>query len=136
LRLAIAEQDGVLTARVEERGWLGHLTPAETRTLDQAIAGMYKLAGVDVVSEQAEAPAPAPESTAAAMEPVPAPASANGVAGGESTVGGFRRVPLTWAQWVDWWRRDRAGEPLPPPVPVLPAVANGAELTSQPPAGA
>jgi hypothetical protein len=136
LRLAIAEQDGVLTARVEERGWLVHLTPAETRTLDQAIAGMYKLAGVDVVSEQADAPAPAPKSTAIATEPMPAPATANGAVAAESTFGGFRRVPLTWAQWVDWWRRDRAGEPLPPPVPVLPAVANGAELTSQPPAGA
>jgi hypothetical protein len=105
LRLAIAEQDGLLVARVEQAGWLSRLAPPEARTLDQAVAGMYKLAGVDLVRE-------------------PGAAADDGVVV-------FRRVPLSWAQWVDWWRHDRAGEPLPPPVVVLPAPpagGNGAEL--------
>jgi hypothetical protein len=139
LRLAIAEHAGMLTARVEEPGWLARLTPAEATTLDQAVAGMYKLAGVDLVREpDGMPPQGSPEATGIAPEirtpPVPPPAAAvNGAVGLAEPVVLFRRVPLTWAQWVDWWRHDRAGEPLPPAVPVLPAVPNG-RGASEPPA--
>ncbi|HKI36833.1 MAG TPA: hypothetical protein VKA46_33585 [Gemmataceae bacterium] len=123
LRLAIAEQDGLLVADVEEPGWLSRLTPPETRTLDQAIAGMYKLAGVDLVRRPVEAPAePVPPVADEVPEhctrrPLPA-ASANGSADGQAIV--FGGVTIPWAQWVDWWHRDRLGEPPPPPVSVLP----------------
>jgi hypothetical protein len=138
LRLAIAEEGGLLAAWVEEPGWLSRLTPAETRTLDQAIAGMYKLAGVDVVREQGKpvAPETAREVAAAVVESAAPATTVNGAPAADAPVVVFRRVPLTWDQWVDWWRRDRAGEPLPPPFPVLPAGANGAELSSQPQTGA
>ena len=96
---------------MEERGWLGQLTPPEERTLDQAVAGLYKLAAVDLVREPAEV---LPADLLAELR--------DGRPNGKALA--FRRVPLTWARWVDWWRRDRAGEPPPP---VLPA-ADGAEL--------
>jgi len=108
---------------VEEPGWLSRLTPPETRTLDQAIAGMYKLAGVDLVRRPVEAPAePVPPVADEVPEhctrrPLPA-ASANGSADGQAIV--FGGVTIPWAQWVDWWHRDRLGEPPPPPVSVLP----------------
>jgi hypothetical protein len=34
----------------------------------------------------------------------------------------LRGVPYLWPDWVEWWRRDRMGEPLAPPVWVLPGT--------------
>ena len=119
LRLAIAEENGLLVASVEDPGWLCRLTPPERRTLDQAIAGMYKLAGVDLVRK--------PVKATPAVEGIPLglvdgrPARDGAAEDGPAIV--FRRVTLPWAQWVDWWRRDRVGEPLPPPVSVLPEAS-------------
>jgi hypothetical protein len=135
LRLAIAEQDGLLVACAEEPGWLCRLTPAEVWTLDQAITGMYKLAGIDLVRAPAR---PLPERNGAvANEPfdghrggLPAPGS-NGAAEADGGVLAFRKLALPWTQWVDWWRRDRGGEPVPPPLAVLPA-----SLRSEPGASA
>ncbi len=134
LRLAIAELDGLLVARVEDPGWLSRLTPGETRTLDRAITGLYKLAGVDVVGEPlAVLPAEALRTAiqdAPVLRMVPDAAAldaTNGSAGWHSAALPFRRVPLTWAQWVDWWRRDRAGEPLASAVRVLPESNNGSD---------
>jgi hypothetical protein len=123
LRLAIAEEDGLLAACVEEPGWLDRLAPTERRTLDQAIAGLYKLAGVDLVVEPGEVP-PEPKPAAEHIterlcDPAALPLR-NGTVEGNGRCVVFGTVALTWAQWVDWWRRDRAGEPLPPPFPVLP----------------
>jgi hypothetical protein len=131
LRLAIAEENGLLVADVEDQGWLNRLTRPERRTLDQAIAGLYKLAGVDLVNQPAKAPAasPTPEevleplSPAAPLTPLADAAAlyrGNGTpeSNGQTIV--FRGVPMRWTEWVDWWLRDRLGEPLPPPFPVLP----------------
>lgn len=109
LRLAIAEERGLLAARVEEPDWLSRLTPPEARTLDRAIAGMYKLAGVDVV----HAPVEAPPADGGATSPAPPAVVADGYAavdrngqalpGAGAAPAAFGRVPLTWAQWVEWW---------------------------------
>jgi hypothetical protein len=131
LRLAIAEQEGRLVARVEEVGWLGRLTTPEARMLDWAVLGLYKLAGVDLVRGPVEAP-PLPGGVGSVLVELPEPgrpaerwaAAPNGVAGPVP----FRQVPLTWAEWVQGWRRDRAGEPVPPPVTVLPLPPEGPEL--------
>ena len=124
LRLAIAELDRLLLAHVEAPGWLSRLTHAEARTLDLAIAGLYKLAGVDVVAEPL---APVPLE----IEPEAPPARMDVGTNGDAAVHGhalpFRRVPLTWLQWVDWWRRDGTGDALTPALQVLPGLANGSE---------
>jgi hypothetical protein len=118
LRLAIAEENGQLVASAEETGWLCRLTTAEARTLDQAITGLYKLAGVDLVREPAAPPPPLQHLSAA---PDGAPPQ-NGATDDARAIL-FCRVTLPWAQWVDWWRHDRSGQPLPPPVPVLPVAS-------------
>jgi hypothetical protein len=122
LRLAIAEENGLLVASVEETGWLCRLTAPEAHTLDQAITGLYKLAGVDLVRKPAEPPAD--EGISLALDgAAPAPAVNGAATGGRAIL--FRRVALPWAQWVEWWRRDRAGEPPAPPVAVLPPATCG-----------
>jgi len=55
LWLAFEDHSGWLTASVYERGWLDRLEARQTRTLTNALAGFYKLAGVDLVLEQIEA---------------------------------------------------------------------------------
>src|SRR5262249_22318354 len=43
---------GWLVARIREEGWLGRLDPEERRAWSTALAGLYKLAGVELVREQ------------------------------------------------------------------------------------
>ena len=118
LRLIIAEHGGELIGSVEDAGWLDRLSPPEARTLDQTIAGMYKLAGVDWVRKPAaEVPVEPPHSVPLAAVQV------NGVVGvdGQATIS-LRGVAYTWPEWVEWWRRDRSGETPAPPVWVLPGA--------------
>ncbi len=138
LRLAIAEEGGQLVASAEESGWLDRLTPPEARTLDQAIAGLYKLAGVDLVRKPGDGPPPAPvavdTATGSELRDGPPSAPPNGTADEAERRGLiFRGVALTWAAWVDYWRRDRGGEPPLPSFPVLPAAhraADGVDVAS------
>lgn len=52
LLLAFQEQSGWLMVGVLRAGWLHELKDWERQTLELAIAGFYKLAGVDIVREQ------------------------------------------------------------------------------------
>lgn len=54
LWIAFQEQSGWLLASVLSSGWLLHLTPEAHGALRTAIAGLYKMAGVDLVREQIE----------------------------------------------------------------------------------
>jgi hypothetical protein len=123
LRLAVAEEDGLLTACLEEPGWLSRLTTAEARTLDQAVAGMYKLIGIDLVREPLlGSPERNGQPVNGAVEfrrgELPAPGSNGAVGPGRGAVV-FRGVTVSWAQWVEWWRNGGAASPpgvlpLPP----------------------
>jgi hypothetical protein len=53
--IAFEEQSGWLLAAVRARGWIGRLTEEQRLVLENALAGFYKLAGVDLVREQLEA---------------------------------------------------------------------------------
>jgi hypothetical protein len=53
--LAFEEQSGWLVAGIHKRGWADHLSLAGRHTLASALAGFYKMAGVDLVREQIEA---------------------------------------------------------------------------------
>jgi len=55
LRWAFAEKAGWLTVQIEQAGWLTKLPPRQAEALTTALAGWYKLAGVDVVREQVQA---------------------------------------------------------------------------------
>ena len=52
--IAFEEQSGWLLASIRERGWLPQLPDDEKLVLENALAGFYKLAGVDLVREQLE----------------------------------------------------------------------------------
>ncbi len=52
--IAFEEQSGWLVAGVPQLGWLAALGPDQRRVAEIALAGFYKLSGVDVVREQVE----------------------------------------------------------------------------------
>ncbi|MCC7422776.1 MAG: hypothetical protein IT428_21045 [Planctomycetaceae bacterium] len=51
-RIQFLEQSGWLVAEVSEPGWTAHLPREERQRLENALAGLYRLAGVDLVREQ------------------------------------------------------------------------------------
>lgn len=54
-RIAFEEQTGLLLASIPEPGWLDALGDEDRVIVENAIAGLYHFAGVDVVREQLEA---------------------------------------------------------------------------------
>ena len=56
--LALEEQYAWLIGGVQEAGWLHHVGPEQRQALTAALAGLYKLAGVDFVREQLAAVLP------------------------------------------------------------------------------
>jgi hypothetical protein len=88
--LTFTEYDDVLEVRADGPGWLTHLSAEQLRTLTVALAGLYKLAGVDRLDE------------------APAGAERNGQAGPP-----FSAVVIPWEQWVQTWEDDLAGKGLP-----------------------
>ncbi|HVV83155.1 MAG TPA: hypothetical protein VHE35_08745, partial [Kofleriaceae bacterium] len=55
MTIAFEEQSGWLVAGLPQVGWLAALAPDQRRVFEIALAGFYKLCGVDVVREQIEA---------------------------------------------------------------------------------
>ncbi len=53
-KIAFEQQSGWLIASIPEAGWLAKLAPAQRRIFELALAGFYKLSGVDIVREQVE----------------------------------------------------------------------------------
>jgi hypothetical protein len=58
LALAITEREGLLTASVEETGWLDDLQPKEMTALARALEGLYNLAGVNWIADRSAPPEP------------------------------------------------------------------------------
>jgi hypothetical protein len=54
LRLEFEEQSGWLVARLTRPDWLDRLSPEQAHSLSAALAGLYKMSGVDLVREQIE----------------------------------------------------------------------------------
>jgi hypothetical protein len=130
LVFAFDHQSGWLLAGVLDLGWLPRLNAEERQTLAAAFAGLYKLAGVDLVREQITASLPPPtfafDITEIGLLVWPAADGAQGVAydltagdesppqplGGAASAGMpvldarklmFSHVPLAWADWVHEW---------------------------------
>ncbi len=140
LRLAIEEHSGWLVAGVVEAGWVADLEPPARQALATALAGLYKMAGVDLVREPiAEALGPGlrdfdfrPEGLVAWPDESPAtevlyllrphpgaPPLVKGDPPGyvppriDTDRLLFADVPLPWKRWVEVWDRDREGEDHP-----------------------
>jgi hypothetical protein len=58
LLLSFAERDGLLTATLDEPGWLPELPPEERASFNRALEGLYNLAGVNWVTETGAPPDP------------------------------------------------------------------------------
>jgi hypothetical protein len=143
LRLAVAQQAGLLLARVEEVGWVRQLPPAELTTLLLAVAGLYKLAGIDLVEEQMRAGLPpgaswevgerelavrltpaGPEEVYDVREEPLLPLRPNGpvIQSFDPDELIFARRPITWRDWVEAWGRDADRADGLPTANLLPAV--------------
>jgi hypothetical protein len=136
------EQGDLLVAGVAQAGWLERVGEEQRQAAAAALAGLYKLAGVDVVREQLRANVPA---AAAAFEitdraldlwvsPQQPPAAVyhlDALKGpllpqtplGTPAAGWppleparllYSRVPLTWQRWVARWQADSDGKGPPP----------------------
>lgn len=136
LQLAFVEQSDWLLAEISQAGWLRVVTPERRAAVLLAIAGLYKLAGVDLLKEQIEAlfhpraiRYELTEQTltvAAAMDSdLPTARYSLFLAGDElrPRYSGdredglwpvlkarqlfFRRQSLRWTEWVAAWERER-----------------------------
>ncbi|HTU27195.1 MAG TPA: hypothetical protein VMF30_17440, partial [Pirellulales bacterium] len=149
--LSLEDQAGWLAAGVDRRGWLDQLSPAQRGTLANALAGFYKLAGVDLVREQLdERLRPGAESYAIESRGLVVsgshradevvytvadwpPARTAGPPWPQETRYPSRQDlifsarPIAWNDWVAAWQRDQAAGILQP-VPLTDArLLPGAE---------
>ena len=141
--LDLEDQGHWLVAGFRAPGWLDRVTPEQRQVVTIAVAGFYKLAGVDLVREQVAANLP-PEGIAYDITPSDLivwlggrgerailyewksidglldPRTEEGVPAPEWPVLDgrrliFGRVALPWEQWVQTWKLDQSGQTSPPP---------------------
>jgi hypothetical protein len=139
LTVAFEQRARWLFASVRRPGWLACLTTGQRQTLNDALAGLYALAGVDVVGDQIESALPRGMTYELSSNgllaggflydlgdpdtpPQAIVASACQRIGANDLV--FSRIPISWDAWVARWRRDRTAmeSPLFPTFHLLPAV--------------
>jgi len=141
--IAIEEQSGWLLASVTQPGWLAALDASQRRVAEIALAGFYKLAGIDLVREQLEAALAAGGLPGAPYDvaddrlvvwpgagfdvelsydlgaaALPVTVRGAGYAGAVPTLAGQRAVfaqePIATAAWATTWERLALGmEPAP-----------------------
>jgi hypothetical protein len=140
VRLEWEEQAGWLIASIREPGWLEALNTVQRQDVTTALAGLYKLAGIDLVSEQVRENLPkranftlterdlivetGPLREAAVrydltrsrgpLKPytLEGAAAASWPALDPSRLI-FARVPLSWQQWVESWQSSTDGKTPP-----------------------
>jgi hypothetical protein len=140
------EQNSWLVASVQERGWLDRLEETPRRAVTTALAGLYKLAGIDVISEQVITNLPRPiasfhltrrdlvlwldhrhgKSVLYDLQDLNGrlrPRSDSGqplsdwpVLQDDRLI--FSRMPISWNQWVSNWKE----QPTPSARPSLPEI--------------
>ncbi len=131
-----------LVAGIPQPGWLAQAPEGQRETMAAGLAGLYKLAGVDVVREQVRAnvPAAAADFDVAGRDlvlwlqsrqapavlydldtpqgPLPPRTPAGAPAGGWPPLDPARvlysRAPLTWQRWVSHWTGGADGKCSPP----------------------
>jgi hypothetical protein len=87
LWIDLEERSGTLAAGVSRPGWLAALDADERRVLGDALAGLYKLSGVERVHTPGSAVVP----DAPAVD--------------------FDGVVIRWADWVQCWEHETSGTP-------------------------
>lgn len=141
--LDIEDAAGWLVAGVQGPGWLDRIAPRQKQAVTLALAGLFKLAGVDLVRQQIEANLPPEAScyevTADELIVWIGPRGGRAIYYDWKTLDGlldaraadgspvpewpvlderkviFGRVPLPWQHWVETWQKDQAGQLLAAP---------------------
>jgi hypothetical protein len=142
--LDVEDRAGWLVAGLRSPGWITEVPPPQREVIALALAGLYKLADIDVVREQVEALVPqAPvafDVTATSLvlwtdhrggraiqyplarpDHTLTPRTSEGEVAPDWPVLKARRLiysklAIPWQQWVEAWQRDQDGEP---PVPLF-----------------
>jgi hypothetical protein len=134
LELVFEMHAGLLVAGISEPGWLGQLARLQCQALLTALAGLYKLAGVDLVREQIETVLGVDARSYRIEEgrlrvradvdrevvydlregQVIQPQTPEGAACKDRPVLSadqllFKRVPVTWPEWVQNWEAEPEG---------------------------
>jgi hypothetical protein len=150
--LALEERSGWLIGSITEPGWLRHLPPEGQRVMNSALAGLYKIAGVDLVREQLRSALtpqvggyqlndgqlvvwtkdrdhPDCAYTLRDQRDKLRPRSLNAREPCHGPILDaraifFSRTPLGWEQWVECWQKDHEGHGHPY------LLGNGATLLS------
>jgi hypothetical protein len=139
--LVFEERSGWLVGSLDQAGWMRRLADEPREVVTSALIGLYKIAGVDLVREQLVAALAAPLSTyyiadhklvlqqddkqgtdivydLSDRQRLLRPYYESGLAAPVPPLDPrqlfFSRIPLTWDDWVDCWRKDHAGEGHPP----------------------
>ncbi len=129
--LAFEEQSGWLVASIHRRGWADILGYPKRQTLASALAGFYKMAGVELVREQIEVQlepgAPEFEVTDSELIVYPRPGSPPSayylgnwppLDNSDELVAAlasqrerwvFAATPIAWRRWVVTWELDQLG---------------------------
>jgi hypothetical protein len=120
---------GLMRPSEGQKTWLTDLAPEQTLAFRDALAGFYKLAGVDAVREQLESHLPAAASydlTDKGLVVWP-PDEQEGAVVYDLAEGSemlFSTTPIFWTDWVRTWQVDHEGKGhtalLPSRVPLLP----------------
>jgi hypothetical protein len=127
LWIALEEQSGWLVAKTHQRGWLDILTPERRQTLAHALAGFYKMAGVDLIREQIESRLGLGSSTYDITDEGlvvwrgphcetrmiydlrvgQSAATSTSLADSDRKQLVFASLPISWRQWVLVWELDQ-----------------------------
>ncbi|MEO6812272.1 MAG: hypothetical protein ABI353_24450 [Isosphaeraceae bacterium] len=140
--IGFEEQSGWLVAGIDQVGWIDRLDLNGRRTLASALAGLYKMAGVDLVREQVAAsfepdppaydiapeglivwPDPSYETQAVYPlrdGPLIVPQGPSSTTSPLPTLDRarlmFRLVLIPWRRWIEVWELDRVGQGHPEPI--------------------
>lgn len=140
--IGFQEQSGWLVAGIEQAGWIDRLDLNGRRTLVSALAGLYKMAGVDLVREQVVAsfepdppaydigpeglivwPDPGFETRAVYPlldGPLIAPRGLTTTTTPLPTLDRarlmFRFILIPWRRWIEVWELDHTGQGHPEPI--------------------
>jgi len=100
LWIDIEERSGILAAGVSRPGWLEGLNAAERLTLADALAGLYKISGVELVHTPGETvySSRAKADTAGAAKLSPGSVD-------------FTAVAIPWRAWVEAWEGEASRGP-------------------------
>jgi hypothetical protein len=98
LWIDLEERSGVLAAGISQAGWLENCNPEQRRTLSDAVAGLYKLSGVELVHTPGAPVCHAEDShtTPQALRLIQRPVR-------------FSDVVIPWHAWVEEWEAAAEG---------------------------